>query len=183
VWHPLIAGNFIRSPGAALIRRSHLSRVGLWDPAPEIRGNEDWDMWIRLAESGPFVRVEEPLFQYRVHGSSMSTNEILRLHWSTLFLYRKHLQCNQKDPERLCRVAHAYQKANKQTYKRWLAQAYADRSRGDARAALAKAARVLGMHPGYLLDKDFIRFFLGTWKRAWKMSPVPHPPRSSGAAR
>jgi glycosyltransferase involved in cell wall biosynthesis len=57
-------------PSAALIRREALDRVGLFDP--RFSQCADWDMWLRLAEAGPIVYVEEPLVRYRVHASNMS---------------------------------------------------------------------------------------------------------------
>ncbi|HEX8280335.1 MAG TPA: glycosyltransferase, partial [Chthoniobacterales bacterium] len=80
VWQRLIDGNFVRSSGCALVRRSHLVRVEPWDTA--FAANEDWDMWVRLAEAAPFVRVDAPLFQYRVHGSNMSA-DVFRMHTQT----------------------------------------------------------------------------------------------------
>ena len=57
-------GDFV-STITALIRRSALEQVGLCDET--LRGNEDWDLWIRLAAVGPFVFVDEVLAEFRVH--------------------------------------------------------------------------------------------------------------------
>jgi glycosyltransferase involved in cell wall biosynthesis len=58
-------------PGTALFRRSVLEQVGGWtDPDPEVRGYEDWNLWMALAErgdagvhAGPGI----PVFRYRLH--------------------------------------------------------------------------------------------------------------------
>jgi hypothetical protein len=50
-------------------------------------------------------------------------------------------------------------------------QAYADRSHENFVAAFGKAAMVVQMRPRFLLDKNFMRFFLGTLKRIWIGSP------------
>jgi hypothetical protein len=34
---------------------------------PALHGNEDWDLWVRLAERGSFVFVDEVLAQFRMH--------------------------------------------------------------------------------------------------------------------
>lgn len=55
-----------------LIRRDTMARVGGFDP--DLSQCADWDMWIRLAEIGPFDVIDEPLVRYRVHGMNMSRN-------------------------------------------------------------------------------------------------------------
>jgi hypothetical protein len=61
----LIARNFLASPGCALVRRAYLEGAAPWDET--LRGTEDWDLWLRLAEDAPFVRVREAVLDYRVH--------------------------------------------------------------------------------------------------------------------
>lgn len=79
VWERLVRGNFVRTPGLALIRRTALAQVGIWNKEEKIRGSDDWEMWLRLSEIGDFVRVAEPVLQYRVHGANMSANA-LKMH-------------------------------------------------------------------------------------------------------
>ncbi len=74
VWEHLLWRNFIRSPGCALVRSDRLADAGGWDES--LKNNVDWDVWLRLAERWPFARVEEPLFQYRVHGGNLSGNNV-----------------------------------------------------------------------------------------------------------
>ncbi|MFN8476083.1 MAG: glycosyltransferase [Anaerolineae bacterium] len=57
-------GDFVATI-AALIRRDTLDRVGYCDP--NLKGNEDWDLWIRLARVGKFVFVPEVLAEFRIH--------------------------------------------------------------------------------------------------------------------
>jgi glycosyltransferase involved in cell wall biosynthesis len=40
----------------------------------EISGNDDWDMWIRIAEKFQVYHLEEPLVNYRVHSGNLSVN-------------------------------------------------------------------------------------------------------------
>jgi glycosyltransferase involved in cell wall biosynthesis len=62
----------IGPPSAALIRRSALDAVGLFDP--RFSQCADWDMWLRLAEAGPVVYADGVHVRYRVHGANMSKN-------------------------------------------------------------------------------------------------------------
>jgi glycosyltransferase involved in cell wall biosynthesis len=99
VWPHLLHGNFIRSAGSVLVRRTALEAGGLFDET--MRGSEDWDEWLRIAEVGPFARVEgKPLFQYRVGGPSLSENR-LRTHEYCLMVYRKLTERHTGNPERL----------------------------------------------------------------------------------
>ena len=46
--------------------------VGGFDPS--LRGSEDWDMWIRLAERSPLAAVNRPMVAYRVGTQALSMN-------------------------------------------------------------------------------------------------------------
>lgn len=51
---------------------SLLREIGGFDPT--LRGSEDWDMWIRLAQHSPLEAVDRPLIAYRVGTQTLSTN-------------------------------------------------------------------------------------------------------------
>jgi glycosyltransferase involved in cell wall biosynthesis len=107
IWENLLGANKLRSPGAVLVRKAAIERVGTWDP--ELRGSEDWDMWLRLSEDGaPFARVPEALFQYRVHGTNMSGDRDL-MRRIGLKVYEKHLERHRDDPARFALVWQRYQ--------------------------------------------------------------------------
>jgi glycosyltransferase involved in cell wall biosynthesis len=55
-----------------VVRADHLERVGVFDPG--LRRTEDWDLWIRLARTGPPAWVPRPLVGYTVHRSGASRN-------------------------------------------------------------------------------------------------------------
>lgn len=55
---------------ACLTRRAHVERVGGFDES--LIANEDWDMWIRLAEQVRFAYRDEILARYRMHSSSLT---------------------------------------------------------------------------------------------------------------
>ena len=63
---------FFFPPGAAVVRRECLDRVGLFDESCPAAA--DTDMWIRIARAGyAFGYIDRPLFQYRVVKGSMSS--------------------------------------------------------------------------------------------------------------
>lgn len=62
IFWQLLTQNFIPC-GAAVFRRSCLSRVGLLND--NIRGIEDWDLWIRIAELYEVLALPSPVFVWR----------------------------------------------------------------------------------------------------------------------
>jgi hypothetical protein len=61
--------------GHAVVRRRALLEAGGYDPA--IRHTADWDLWIRMILAGSMAGlVAEPLAQYRLHASSLSTERL-----------------------------------------------------------------------------------------------------------
>ncbi|THU39467.1 glycosyltransferase [Niastella caeni] len=69
----LMIANYIDA--CAVIRRSVLDKVGLYDTNLNKGGFEDWEMWLRISFAGyEFRYVDEVLFDYRVAGNSMSQN-------------------------------------------------------------------------------------------------------------
>lgn len=68
----LLHRSFFFPPGAAVVRRECLERVGLFDAS--FPAAADTDMWIRIARADyAFGYVDQPLFQYRVVRGSMSS--------------------------------------------------------------------------------------------------------------
>jgi glycosyltransferase involved in cell wall biosynthesis len=55
---------------ACLIRRDTLARVGGFDES--LIANEDWDLWIRMAELAEFAFHDEILARYRMHPASLT---------------------------------------------------------------------------------------------------------------
>jgi glycosyltransferase involved in cell wall biosynthesis len=70
-------------------RRESLIRAGMFDP--QIRGGEDWDLWLRVCRTGgKIVLHREPLACYRVRKGSMSA-DVLDLIRNSLSVCEKHL--------------------------------------------------------------------------------------------
>jgi glycosyltransferase involved in cell wall biosynthesis len=74
------------APSSVVIRKDCFDAVGLFDTA--LRSAEDRDMWIRIADRFPVVKLDLPLIFYRVHGASMS-NAAARMEENELKVLRK----------------------------------------------------------------------------------------------
>jgi glycosyltransferase involved in cell wall biosynthesis len=58
------------APSGVLVRKQCFDTVGFFDT--KLRNAEDYDMWIRIACRFPIVKLEVPLWWYRVHGNNKS---------------------------------------------------------------------------------------------------------------
>ena len=72
----LLRQNFLHT-SSVLIRRNALADSGVFDP--KLINAQDWDLWVRLADIGPFVLVDEILTHYRLHETqSVKTSKYVR---------------------------------------------------------------------------------------------------------
>ena len=55
-----------------LYRRACQEKVGLYDP--KLVGTEDWDYWIRISRHFKMLHVNQTLYKFRIHESSLSAN-------------------------------------------------------------------------------------------------------------
>jgi glycosyltransferase involved in cell wall biosynthesis len=103
VYEEFIVSNHMRSAGQALIRADALRAVDGFDAG--IRYGEDWELWIRLAEKGPFEYVDKLALYSRNHDSNMS-KKILRMYWGSILVLEKHLGAgaNCRDPSKFRRA-------------------------------------------------------------------------------
>lgn len=102
LWNVLLNGNFIRSPGCVLLRRSALVAAGGWE-TDMMPGNEDWELWWRLSEKHPFVSVPETVLRYRIHLANYSKNPF-KMYRSLFDMFGKHQARWTHDPHRRRRV-------------------------------------------------------------------------------
>ena len=63
-WNPLASGG-----SNVVVRSNVLAAVGGFDPT--LRRTEDWDLWIRIARTGPPACAREPLVAYRFHAGNV----------------------------------------------------------------------------------------------------------------
>jgi glycosyltransferase involved in cell wall biosynthesis len=71
VYSKILVKNIIDCP-STVIRRACFEKVGLFNT--NIRYNEDWEMWIRIAAVYQFAVIKEPLVYYRQHPNNVSKN-------------------------------------------------------------------------------------------------------------
>lgn len=72
VFEPLLLGNCL-TISSVIIKRHRFEALGGFDPA--MRGNEDWDLYLRhCGMGGQIALCAEPLTRYRIHGGSLSRN-------------------------------------------------------------------------------------------------------------
>ncbi|NQX95086.1 MAG: glycosyltransferase [Erythrobacter sp.] len=67
----LVFSNIIGGHGQMIYSREAYLKVGGYDP--DYNYAEDYDLWTRLADVGPFARVPEFLYEYRVGHDSISS--------------------------------------------------------------------------------------------------------------
>jgi len=102
---PLLSSNVVAGGGsAAMVRRWMLDKAGKFDL--DLVQSEDWDMWVRLAQLGPFAYIPEPLTAYRVYGWKKLLNrqmdeESIQQH---LRIVDKNLAGWQGDPQEKLRL-------------------------------------------------------------------------------
>ena len=71
----LLEGNFITF-SSSLIRRDLLVSLGGLDQSKELRGVDDYDLWLRLAPSGTLAFLPEPLTGWRNHGVNLGHDRL-----------------------------------------------------------------------------------------------------------
>jgi tetratricopeptide (TPR) repeat protein len=69
IFEELLSTNPMSVP-TLLIRKECFKKVGLFDSA--LDGQEDWDMWIRIAKYYQFSLIKIPLAKRRIHPNRMS---------------------------------------------------------------------------------------------------------------
>lgn len=66
--------NAVATAGVILIRRAAYEHAGGFESTPEIKGVEDYALWLRLALLAPLIPVNALLLGYRRHEANMSSN-------------------------------------------------------------------------------------------------------------
>ncbi len=84
----LLLGDFIVSPGQVLLRTADLHALGGLDE--RIRGADDWDLWLRLADLGHFIYEDRCALEYRYHEANASRN-VRYMFETQLAVMHKHL--------------------------------------------------------------------------------------------
>ena len=151
VYAPMTERCWLVSPGQALVRRQLLGETPF---DPTLRGCDDWDLWLRLAETCAFLFKERPSLLYRLHGENAS-HDTLAMRKNDFRLLRKHIGRNLFVPRRLRLVARRYA-----AYLRWTPSIMTDQAKSDLEAgrsahAIAKLRYVISLRPYLLLSPSF----------------------------
>jgi glycosyltransferase involved in cell wall biosynthesis len=121
----------------AIIVSSVMVRMTLIDHesfAADLCGVEDWDMWLRLATRTRFVRIDEPLTDYRVHEFNFSSDQGT-MSRATIRLMDRVLIRERERPARRAAMAtrhearlelahREYENGNYREARRWLGDAF-----------------------------------------------------------
>lgn len=73
IYNRLLFDNFIGTL-SVVVRKSVLNSIGIFDEKAELKGAEDWDLWIRIAKKHNIDFLDEVLALYREHDSATSKN-------------------------------------------------------------------------------------------------------------
>lgn len=72
IYEDLLGKYCVGPPSTFLIKKECFNRVGLFDDL--LSGQEDWDMWIRIAKYYRFALIKIPLVKYGLHPNQISKN-------------------------------------------------------------------------------------------------------------
>jgi glycosyltransferase involved in cell wall biosynthesis len=123
----LLETNLVGSPSGVLARTDLVRRVGGFDPALSVLA--DWDLWIRLLQTGSARACAEPLVGYTVHPGNMHLGNPAGLRRELRMLRRKHA--------RACAAAGV--RPGGRAFSRWLVARYRDAGlRGEAARVYAR---------------------------------------------
>jgi glycosyltransferase involved in cell wall biosynthesis len=75
-------------PSSVVVHRDCFDKVGLFDTG--LRSAEDRDMWLRIASCFPVVKIDAPLWWYRLHGGNMSSAAV-RMEENEMMVLRRTL--------------------------------------------------------------------------------------------
>lgn len=80
-------------PGpASVLKRCVWEKAGGYYEGPELKsGNLDWDFWLSVMKQGPeVIHIPRALYQYRVHGNSITSKRADDDHKIHEFMYQRH---------------------------------------------------------------------------------------------
>lgn len=179
VYEAFIQQNWILSPGKCLIRRTALDAVAdpaPFDPDPELRGCDDWDLWCRIAERHPFLFVDRVALRYRFHAANAS-RDILQMHRGTLRMCQKQERMTRKSGNHHALAIAAFKKARAWSAHELMSRAHilyvqsgAQKDALPARSALRLLRFVAATQPGHLLDRRFLGLFLRLHRNSLRFS-------------
>jgi glycosyltransferase involved in cell wall biosynthesis len=132
--------SFITTPGQVLVRRAHLPADPPFDA--RVAPADDWDLWFRLALTGPIRLVDRLVLNYRLHDRNTSRNEAL-MDKACIRARRKFYSMSSLTDEQRERVVYCYHFVERVKYQKYRAEMWNALRRGEARIAVARGVSAL----------------------------------------
>jgi glycosyltransferase involved in cell wall biosynthesis len=177
IFWKLLSRNFIPC-GSAVFRRSCLSHVGLLDD--RIPGLDDWDLWVRIAETFPVIAIETPvtIWQRSSPASGQGTSDANQL---VSFGVRQFHQCWMNLPRAYAASGKAKRDAwrdfseNMAEHLIWeSARAFRDRRMNQAIKNLATLPRLHPLATARIVKRRALGFLNPRLRDSWA-GPNPKP--------
>jgi glycosyltransferase involved in cell wall biosynthesis len=96
-YHALLIRNYALAPGSVIFRRDVVNELKGFNPSAEIKGSDDYDMYLRIAAKWPVCYHEDMVLEYREHESNLSKNPE-RMLKSTLTVLRAQYDLVKQKP-------------------------------------------------------------------------------------
>jgi hypothetical protein len=147
---------------AALFRREVFENCGYFDEA--LPYSEDWELWIRIAQQYPFIKLNRPDTLYRQHPSQ--GNRVVRpIDYRTRLLIESEKKWGLCSKDGRC--------VDRDVFKHQLAAYHAQYGMhhlqvGHVRQALASLWKAWLVHPSYLKYPAYILAALVGWRPNWE---------------
>ena len=138
-------------PLTVMYRREAIAAVGDGF-STALRSAEDWDMDIRLARMFPFHLYNEPIAEYRKHGSNMTGNASVMME-SIIRVLHAQRSLTRSDPRHEAARRHGIARVHKYFTEIVIDQVHADIAARQWSPALRKTWRLLRWHPHVVLER------------------------------
>ncbi|HKY30576.1 MAG TPA: glycosyltransferase family A protein [Pyrinomonadaceae bacterium] len=109
-YRALLIRNYILTPGSVIFRRSAVNELKGFNSSEEIKGSDDYDMYLRIAARWPVFYHDDTILEYREHDSNLSKNPD-RMLKSTVTVLRAQQKFAKQNP--------AYREAYNQGMSNW----------------------------------------------------------------
>lgn len=154
-YRALLLKNYILTPGSVIFRRAAVDELKGFNPSLEIKGSDDYDMYLRIAARWPVYYHDDPVLEYREHDTNLSKNPD-RMLKSTVTVLRAQQNFAKRNPD--------YKKAYNEGMANWrefygdqvvetVRNNVRDRNWGQA----VKGIQVLSQYSPWLLVKHVLR--------------------------
>lgn len=91
-YRALLSRNYILTPGSVIFRRAVVDELRGFDPSFEIKGSDDYDIYLRAAARWPIYYHEDMVLEYREHESNLSKSpERMLISSLTVLRSQEHL--------------------------------------------------------------------------------------------